>query len=87
MNRTVTDQADTLPIYLKSPEARIIGNGQSVKNKTMNKQNRVKQRNGSADIISKWREEREICQPTNLDQDHKSVIGLCTETEEKGQCK
>lgn len=38
----------------------------------MNKQNRVKQRNES-DVVSKWREKREIGQPPNLDQDHKVV--------------
>lgn len=36
----------------------------------MNKQNRVKQRNES-DVISKWREKGEICQPPNLDQNQK----------------
>lgn len=71
LDQTTTDwQKWHITFYLKSPEAQIIANGQSVKKKTMNKQNRVKQRNGS-DVISKWREKREICQPPNLDQDRK----------------
>lgn len=56
--------------YLKSPEVQIIENSQFIKNKTTNKENRVQQRNGS-EVNSKWREKREICQPPNLNQDHK----------------
>lgn len=55
---------------LKCPEAEIIENGQFIKNKTMMKENRVKQRNES-DVINQWREKREIRQLPNLDQDHK----------------
>lgn len=70
MNLTVTDQADTLPIYLKSPEARIIANGQ--KRKKKRKENMSANKKGYS---------------CNLDQDHKSVTGLCTGREEEGQYK